>query len=493
MSKLALSIAVGDYDRVRPLVDGSVQIDGVDPVFMLLEPEEIFFRAFRHADFDICELSMSSFTVKTANGDCPYVGVPVFPSRAFRHNSIYIRTDRGIARPEDLKGRRIGVPEYQVTANVWTRAVLEDEHGVKPSDVTWVRGGYEQAGRIEKIAVNLPPDVHVEDAPAGATISGMLADGEIDAVIGPRAPSCFIDGHPQVGWLYPDPAAAAAAWFRKSRHIPDHAHPRHPPHPGGAASLAAGRRDEGVRAGEGARAGEAGRRRRVEGDAAVHRRAVACRARDLMGEDFWSYGLEANRHVLEVIPAAASRRGPVVAAAVAGGVVPSVDARNASRLTPTWTSRCPSNTSPNASASAKQAITAVEDMSFDVAEGEFVSLIGPSGCGKSTLFHIIGGLTGGYAGRVAVAGETITGPHPAIGMVFQEESTFPWRSVIDNVAFALELRGMPRAERAGARAALRGVGRSAGVRATTIRRNCRAGMRQRVSIARTLAAQPRSC
>ena len=122
MAKLELSIAVGDYDRVRPLVDGSVQIDGVDPVFMLLEPEEIFFRAFRHADFDICELSMSSFTVKTAAGDCPYVGVPVFPSRAFRHNSIYIRTDRGIARPEDLKGRRIGVPEYQVTANVWTRA-----------------------------------------------------------------------------------------------------------------------------------------------------------------------------------------------------------------------------------------------------------------------------------------------------------------------------------------------------------------------------------
>ena len=132
------------------------------------------------------------------------------------------------------------MPEYQVTANVWTRAVLEDEHGVKPSDITWVRGGYEQAGRIEKIALNLPPDVRVEDAPEGATISGMLADGEIDAVIGPRAPSCF-GRHPHVGWLYPDPAAAAAAWFRKSRHLPDHAHPRHSPDAGRAASLAAGR------------------------------------------------------------------------------------------------------------------------------------------------------------------------------------------------------------------------------------------------------------
>jgi len=298
MTRLALSIAVGDYDRGRPLVDGSVQFDGVDPVFMLLEPEEIFFRAFRHADFDICELSMSSFTVKTANGDCPYVGVPVFPSRAFRHNSIYIRTDRGIARPEGLKGRRIGVPEYQVTANVWTRAVLEDEHGVRPSDVTWVRGGYEQAGRIEKIAVDLPSDVRVHDAPASATISGMLASGEIDAVIGPRAPSCFTNGHPDVGWLYPDPAAAAAAWFRKTGIFPimhilgirralAEQHPWLP-----IAAL---------------KAFEQSKARALAKLADVSASKVTLpfineqlhAARRLMGEDFWSYGLEANRHVLE--------------------------------------------------------------------------------------------------------------------------------------------------------------------------------------------------
>jgi 4,5-dihydroxyphthalate decarboxylase len=141
MSKLQLSIAVGNYDRIRPLVDGEVQIEGVDPVFMLQDPEEIFFRAFRHADFDICELSLSSYSVKTAAGTSPYVAVPVFPSRAFRHTSIYVRADRGINRPEDLKGKRIGVPEYQLTANVWVRLLLEEEYGVKPSDVTWVRGG----------------------------------------------------------------------------------------------------------------------------------------------------------------------------------------------------------------------------------------------------------------------------------------------------------------------------------------------------------------
>ena len=168
MPGLRLSIAVGNYDRTRPIADGLVPIDGVDPVFLLLEPEEIFFRAFRHAEFDVCELSLSSFTVRTARGDNPYVGVPVFPSRAFRHNAIYVRTDRGITAPEDLRGRRIGTPEYQLTACVWARAILEDRHGVKPSDIVWVRGGMSDAGRVEKIALSLPPSIRLEDAPGGA-------------------------------------------------------------------------------------------------------------------------------------------------------------------------------------------------------------------------------------------------------------------------------------------------------------------------------------
>src|SRR6478736_6020039 len=170
MSKLQLSVAVGNYDRVRPLIDGAVQIDGVDPVFMNLPPEEIFFRAFRNVDFDICELSMSSFTVKTAERNCPYVGVPAFVSRAFRHNSIYVRRDR-VKSPADLKGRRVGLPEYQLTACVWARIILEDDHGVRPSDVVWVRGGIEHPGRPEKIAIALPADVRMEDAPPVATIS----------------------------------------------------------------------------------------------------------------------------------------------------------------------------------------------------------------------------------------------------------------------------------------------------------------------------------
>jgi 4,5-dihydroxyphthalate decarboxylase len=220
MAKLALSIAIGDYDRMRPLVSGEVQIDGADPVFMLLEPEEMFFRGFRQEAFDVCELSLSSFTVKTAARDCPYVGIPVFPSRAFRHTSIYRRTDRGIDTPADLKGRRIGTPEYQLTANVWARAILAEEYGVKPSDITWVRGGMDTPGRIEKISLDLGPDVRLENAPAHRTLNQMLEAGEIDGLIGPRAPAAFEAGDPTVDWLFDDPTAVAADWFRRTGLFP---------------------------------------------------------------------------------------------------------------------------------------------------------------------------------------------------------------------------------------------------------------------------------
>src|SRR2546430_1390124 len=218
MAKLNLSIAVRDYDRTRPLTDGTVQIDGVDPVFMALDPEEIFFRAFRGAEFDVCELSLSSLTVKTAQGDCPYVGVPAFVSRAFRHTSIYVRTDR-VKQPEDLKGRKVGLPEYQLTANVWARAILEDDHGVKPSDIHWIRAGIEEPGRPEKITVKLPAGVRLDNAPEGLTISQMLADGAIDGFIAPRPPT-LRERHPHIGWLFPDPMAAAKDYFKRTGIFP---------------------------------------------------------------------------------------------------------------------------------------------------------------------------------------------------------------------------------------------------------------------------------
>jgi 4,5-dihydroxyphthalate decarboxylase len=296
MAKLSLSVAVGPYDRTRALVDGSVQIDGVKPACMTLSPEEIFFRAFRQAEFDVCELSLSSFTVKTAQGDCPYVGVPAFVSRAFRHTSIYVRTDR-IKKPADLKGKKVGVPEYQLTANVWARAILEGDHGVKPSDIHWIRGGIEDAGRPEKISIKLPADVKLDDAPKGKSISALLRDGAIDGFIAPRPPTLPKDT-PNVGWLFSDPVAAAKDYFKRTGIFPimhlvgvrRTLAEKHPWLPGAVY-----------------KAFEQSKRAALDllSDTSatkvtlpfVEERLMEARA--LMGEDFWPYGVDANRKTLE--------------------------------------------------------------------------------------------------------------------------------------------------------------------------------------------------
>ena len=297
MSKLQLSVAVGPYDRMRPLVDAEVQIEGVDPTFMLQEPEEIFFRAFRHADYDICELSLSSYCVKTAAGTSPYIAVPVFPSRAFRHTSVYVNANAGINKPEDLKGKRIGVPEYQLTANVWVRLFLEEEYGVKPSDVTWLRGGYEDPTRVEKITLSLPADVKLENAPESKTISGMLEAGEIDALIGPRAPSCFDRGSPNVKYLFDDPQAVAANWYRRTKLFPImhtlgirrtlvEQHPWLP--------MSVMKAFEKSKALALARLTDTSATKVTLPFIEDQLRA----ARKLMGEDFWSYGFAVNEHAI---------------------------------------------------------------------------------------------------------------------------------------------------------------------------------------------------
>lgn len=219
MAKLQLSVAMGDYDRTRALLDGRVQIDGVAPVYMTLSPEEIFFRAFRHVEFDISELSFSSYLVKASQDASPYVAVPVFLSRAFRHTSIYVRRDR-IRKPEDLKGKRIGIPEYQLTAIVWARSILQDDYGVHPSDVTWVRGGIDEPGRPEKIKLQLPPDIRMESAPEGDTISAMLDRGDIDGFIAPRPPGGAAASNPDVGWLFADPTAVAKDYYKRTQVFP---------------------------------------------------------------------------------------------------------------------------------------------------------------------------------------------------------------------------------------------------------------------------------
>jgi 4,5-dihydroxyphthalate decarboxylase len=307
MANLQLSVAIGNYDRCRPLFDGEVQIDGVAPVFMKLSPEEIFFRAFRNAEFDICELSLSSSTLKISEGNFPYVCIPVFLSRMFRHSAVYVRKDR-IKSPRDLKNKKVGLPEYQLTANVWVRAFLNDDFGVAPEDITWVRGGISEPDRTEKIALNLPKNIHLENAPRGKTISALLAEGEIDGFVAPRAPAIPRDEFNNIGWLFDDPQEAATEYYRKSKIFPimhvvgvrRELVQRHPWLPSALVKAFSESKDLAVS--------------RLEEMSAskitlpfVDERLQKDRA--LMGHDFWPYGVEKNKHVLNAFFAAHHAQG----------------------------------------------------------------------------------------------------------------------------------------------------------------------------------------
>src|SRR5262245_33303052 len=145
-------------------------------------------------EFDIAEMSLSSYTLSLFSDKPPFIAIPVFPSRMFRHNGIYINVNAGIREPKDLAGKRVGTPEYQLTAPVWQRGILSDEYGVPVSSMTHFSGGLEEAGREEKINPNLPPNTRLQEIPAGKTLSQMLEAGEIDAIVAPRAPSTFKPG-----------------------------------------------------------------------------------------------------------------------------------------------------------------------------------------------------------------------------------------------------------------------------------------------------------
>jgi 4,5-dihydroxyphthalate decarboxylase len=220
MPRVPLTVACWDYDRTRGLMDGRVSVEGCDVTYLPLSPEEVFFRAFRHHEFDVTELSFSTYMMTRARGTCPYIGIPAFVSRAFRHSAIYIRTDRGITKPQDLKGRVVGVPEYQVTAALWVRGMLKDEYGVDPADIDWRSGGVEEPGRHEKADLKLPAGVRLAPIAAGETLGAMLANGDIDALVAPRAPSCYAKRMPHIGRLFSDFRAAEKTYWKKTGIFP---------------------------------------------------------------------------------------------------------------------------------------------------------------------------------------------------------------------------------------------------------------------------------
>jgi len=208
---ISLTLACTATDRTRPLMEGRFKVPGADIIFLPGEPEDIFRRALRDRAFDISELSMGSHIVTSARGDAPYIGVPVFLSRAFRHSAIYIRTDRGINGAADLAGREIGLPEYQQTAALWVRGILRDHYGVDTRGISWRTGG-------ERVAITLPDGFKVK--PMGESLEEALAAGRIDALIAPRPPACFINGSAPVARLFPEYRREEESWFRASGFFP---------------------------------------------------------------------------------------------------------------------------------------------------------------------------------------------------------------------------------------------------------------------------------
>jgi 4,5-dihydroxyphthalate decarboxylase len=294
---LPLTLACGEYDRTIALALGDVRPNGIDLTYLRLPVEETFWRMTRHHEFDAAEMSMSSYLLRRSRGDDAVIAIPVFTSRFFRHSCLFVHADSGIERPEDLKGKRIGVPEYQMTAAVWIRGFLDDDYGVKPTDLTWYRGGLEQPGRVEKLTIDIP-DLDLRSIGEDQTLSAMLAAGELDALMGARAPSSF-DGV-RVKRIFPDFRTVEADYFRRTGIFP-------------IMHTVVIRRDLLDRQPWVARslydafsAAKDHAMAQIGNSVALHATlpwliAEVEETRALLGDDFWPYGVEPNRETLEAL------------------------------------------------------------------------------------------------------------------------------------------------------------------------------------------------
>jgi 4,5-dihydroxyphthalate decarboxylase len=295
---IPLSLACWNYDRTRALIEGRVAVEGVDLTYLNLPVEETFFRMMRFQEFDASEMSLSSYVLSLFSEKPPFVAIPVFPSRSFRHSCIFINANSGIREPRDLIGKRVGSPEYQLTAPVWIRGILSDEYGIPVTSAHYFTGGQEELGRVEKIRMSLPPEIQVEPIPAEKTLSAMLAAGDIDALYTPRIPSTFRNGSGSVRRLFDNYAEVEQQYFRKTRIFPImHTvvirRDVYEKHPWVAQSLY-----------------KAFVQAQRETYQDFHETAALKQmlpwllkhvedTRSIMGNDFWHYGLDPNLHVLE--------------------------------------------------------------------------------------------------------------------------------------------------------------------------------------------------
>lgn len=215
-----LTLATWDHDRAMPLHDGRVTIPGIDLETHILPTTTLFPLAAQEARFDLTEMSLSTHILQVSRGKTPYTALPVFLSRAFRHGGFYARADSGIESPADLAGRTLGIPEYQMTAGLWMRGILQDEYGVDLSTIRWRTGALDAGVRRERLELKLPEGMVVEPVGDGETLQGLLLGGRIDGLLAPKPPAAFLAGDPRIRRLVPDYEAAEAAWHKKTGFFP---------------------------------------------------------------------------------------------------------------------------------------------------------------------------------------------------------------------------------------------------------------------------------
>ena len=215
MANRTITIGCRDYDHTRALADGRVQVDGVDLEFVNLSPpSQIFLRMLHDEAYDASEMSLSNYMIALGKGDRRFVAIPVFPSRVFRHSYIWIRTQSGIEKPEDLKDKRVGIADYSMTALLFTRGLLQHQYGVAPQDIHWFRR------RAEHVSIEIPPGVRIDNIGKDQTLDTLLEEGKLDAVAVTSPPRAFLQGSPLVRRLFPDARAVEAAYYRQTQIFP---------------------------------------------------------------------------------------------------------------------------------------------------------------------------------------------------------------------------------------------------------------------------------
>jgi len=204
MPDLDLNIAFWDYDRTRPLMDGRVRPEGINPNITVLRPREIFPRMLQDQEFHAAEMSLASYVILQARNRCPFVAIPVMLSKIFRHDCIYVRPGAGINKPEGLQGKRVGLPQYSSTAGVFIKGVVQHEYGVPPTEIDWFMGGQDTPAPAPLVPLDLPEDIHLEFIAEDQTLEGMLAAGELDALFATYIPNMFLNGSDKIARLFPN-------------------------------------------------------------------------------------------------------------------------------------------------------------------------------------------------------------------------------------------------------------------------------------------------